>query len=1105
MSQLNSSTNSLKLSGSHLSESHEVSKEGSLPESGKSLQVVKDDVQPQAQKTGRLQLPLMDEDLANIRDQNMKLVEAEPMKAKEKIDVSGLKNPDVRKAAGKVAERLGKIQSGVSQGQGQGLKLLGSMQAKQGLEHLFKVADDNNDPQMLTKLLDAISFEGKTSMFEMTSADGRARVRAAQVFTALQGDGTYTTLKQNIDNLPHDEKSLRSMARDPALLTGLDKTKYADVHKLLKAVDGSDYTVESHHLEWHLDQAVLMEAYRSLEGKDPATQKKLALIMLHSFGKAAPLGNTAGELEMQSTPFFGANQYYRSNAGNKLLHELRQDIATKAGIPAMQMHLLDNSRFSEILARAYPLKGVETSVSSLQQFENSLEGIFDSFAVTQMEGTAFPPLTMEVDHKPVPQPIVLDVTGMYQGKNLSTKDLHAQMTSDLEKVFLDKAEEYLTDWPNYDKTEFAKDLMRNVRIVAFAKEGDVDILVTPQFLLGGPVEGRHSDFQNELLTMTRDGANYTAFHESIKHTIIETGYRPDIIRAKEMWLGLKSPQEILAKQNIQITELATSSGPTPRVVENFDKFTEMTVFKKFADLEKPPTDEVLKEQLTLILGHAPSTKELNDYRAKSDRPYLRVLPGATVDLLHGLADYKPNEGGIDKVFADKGLTDLLQTSYFRMAIAMQSAIDGQGEMVSVLNAIETINQELAMILAIVEPHGQNAFGDGIRSAMTTGSDQKPPTIPVGLETPIVHLKPSSMHCLASIASSVEAQKGTNELNVCVLKDNYYEGVGALTNSNTYKVSVMDGDKLGDKQNPVPLDLKPFKDKAPLDLFVCDFHHNISIDRQHYKVEDLSRQVDELFANDLVAKKFTVALDCTIDFINSPDVRDFLEHNKARITSGELNVVMYRSAQKFDMFGLDNYYGGFSVTVNKGQDYGSFNTRMDAPDDQLGGLARQGLSHVGANAAPRMDQYRQAIMDNAKKLYDALPPECIYSPDSTCPIQVSKTDDPNSVFLDIKFPDNPKAFEEFDRKIKAFAKQNELPFTQRASFGFVTTNYSFIAGSKCRLNPGLEGPEVQQKYVDFFKAVTTCVNDAATAGAKLGLDGDDLKNHIAKALADMPLL
>src|SRR5262249_46542908 len=52
----------------------------------------------------------------------------------------------------------------------------------------------------------------------------------------------------------------------------------------------------------------------------------------------------------------------------------------------------------------------------------------------------------------------------------------------------------------------------------------------------------------------------------------------------------------------------------------------------------------------------------------------------------------------------------------------------------------------------------------------------------------------------------------------------------------------------------------------------------------------------------------------------------------------------------------------------------------------------------------------------------------------------------------------------------WAQAQGLAFTTRPSFGFATTNFTTIAGSKVRLNPGLESDQSIQKYIDYFTKV-----------------------------------
>jgi hypothetical protein len=650
-----------------------------------------------------------------------------------------------------------------------------------------------------------------------------------------------------------------------------------------------------------------------------------------------------------------------------------------------------------------------------------------------------------------------------------------------------------------------------------------------------------------------------AVAESLDHAMIECGYRLDPMTAKRIWLDEVTPEEILkyggSGGSIPITELGTRGKMPAKIVEDIQVFMGQGIVKRF--------------------------KALSD--DKTGAPYLSVYPIATYDMLNGLAkinilpdtlndeqqktDKKtggqkkrrgttvtkeggskvgvgrtrsnsttskraPNSNkpvkpvGIDDVFAAKKITSVLQIAYFRMLNAMSMAILHKDNLAKFMNEIEVIHQQMQMILAIVQPHTRSTFAKGIQQALTQPGQSGAPTVPKSLGTPSVHHKASAMHSLASILSGMEEQKGTNQLNVLVSEDNYYEAsLYALQQAKTYNLSTLKGDmvrddKQGDtkdkvtdsekdKSQPVPLPKEAFggdkKPDAPIDIYVADFHHNISLERNVYRTEDLQLQVDKLFDSGLVSDKFTVAIDCTIDFIQSEDVRTFLEHNEQRIKSGKMNVVLYRSAQKFDMMGLDNYYGGFTVTINDGKSYDAFNARMDLEEDQVSGLAMQGMSHIAQNMTTHLDTYRAGLMESTRLLYNSLPPECIYAPNSTAPMQISKIEDPRSVFLDIKFPvvqdeaQARKISKAFSTKIFAYATANGLPLTGRASFGFPTTNYTVIGGSKVRLNPGLEGPQVTKQYANFFTLVHNALVKAQQDAKRDGLDQPALEAKLVEAV------
>ncbi|MBD1849107.1 hypothetical protein [Leptolyngbya sp. FACHB-711] len=1024
--------------------------------------------------------------LRDIQNRNLALIKREP--AKPSINTTKLKNPNVRREAEKLAGRVDKFRGGILQLVALGGdRALARVNLEAELQKIIDLADANGDVQMLKDFSDATSFKGKLSPFEPTTESGRSLVRMLQLFKAVAGDGSYNTVRTNIGRLKTDASDLRQMARDTNLLQGsenaqfLDHTQYVDVSRLLRTADSTTARqIKEITREWYLEQASLMKAYRDLNGKDAAVQKKLALTMLQGFGKVAPLGpQKAEELGAQVSPVLNEQAlYYRSGKliFNPLLNTVQQAYCSAMGLDENAAHLIDNSTFREVLAREYGMEGVNTKITSQADFSKALQDLFSN---AQRGGL----LTNNV---------VLDITDLFHQEATQPKEIN-KMNDDLEKAFFAEVAKFLATHPDMDKKVFAS-IMERLQIGAMTRYKGVDVLLTPYFLIRTP---RDSDtpLQKELLQAVRDNVGLRSlsgeFFDSIQHSMSHSGYLLDPIQARKAWLEVEDPSTVLKKRGLQLTELATSDKPTPKVFSSFKDFTKHKTFQQFETLANTV--------------NAP--------------PYLKTLPTATVNLLRGLAAYNLDKGGIDKAMQDQELDEVLQTSYYRMLNAMASAVDSQAFLktsanrptstqiseayINFLNQVEVIQQQIATLLSLVEPYSTDAFGDSIRARLTNPSD---PIIPTNLDKPGVQLKPSAMHCLASILSSVEALKKSNELNVCVVKDHYYESAGAVTASGTYSVSKFDGDTVrgSDGISTVPLDPSTIQGKKPLDLYVCDFHHNISLGRNHYQIENLQHHVDELYRNNLVADKFTVAIDCTIDFVNSKDVQAFLEHNKDRIASGKLNVVLFRSAQKFDMLGMDNYYGGFTVNINSHKAFADFNQRMETPEDQLKGTSLQGLSHIGVHASQDTDEYRKAIMDNTKRFYNALTPGMVWSPGTTSVMQVAKTDDPNAVFLDIKFPGNTDAEDAFVDKLKEFATQEKLPLTGRASFGFATSNLNQIRGEKIRLTPGLEGSEIQDRYIAFFNAVYQRANDAAARGTQQGLQGDALKQFIAGEIKNMPL-
>ena len=520
----------------------------------------------------------------------------------------------------------------------------------------------------------------------------------------------------------------------------------------------------------------------------------------------------------------------------------------------------------------------------------------------------------------------------------------------------------------------------------------------------------------------------------IKKILTRTGFHLSPDQAKAAWLEIETPQQILQALGLPSTSLATRGTQVPEVCADFNAFLNQPILQKFKALSNAPD--------------AP--------------PYLQILPRATVGLLEGLAQHN-----VDQVFPAKGLGDVLQIAYFRIFNAMQEAILRKDDLTTFHNQIELIHQEIQTILIIVAPYGEEAFSKSVIANLARGV---PPVIASGLPEPRVHLKPSSMHSVSSALASIEAQKGSNQLNVAVLKDSYFESGDLLGHSSVYKISTFNGDRKAFDTSP----------DLPLDVFICEFHHNISLNRQEYYPEQITDYVKAMVARNRVAKKFTVIIDTTLSLEQSDDIRLFLEDPKIKklIDKGELNVVLVRSAQKFDMLGIDNYYGGISVAINNPDFFQKFNERMDNHADQLGGLSYQGLTHLQMHANSAIEAYRSSIMANTQALYRLMPPAMIYHSQSTNPIQISRIEDEQLGFLDIKFPGYPQVSQEFSPFFIRYVEKHRLPLSMRASFGFAATNCIKIPREDSwvmRITPGLESKDVMELYAQFFTQVQNIID------------------------------
>ncbi len=480
-------------------------------------------------------------------------------------------------------------------------------------------------------------------------------------------------------------------------------------------------------------------------------------------------------------------------------------------------------------------------------------------------------------------------------------------------------------------------------------------------------------------------------------------------------------------------------------------------------------------------------------------PYLSVLATTTTGLLKGL-----REGGdLFSRFKRLGLEGALQISLNKIQACMQEAIVQKNDLFAFADQVQLIHEELATLLAIAPPEGLEDF-DATMRAVTTDM------VPVGFPDellPRFYVKNSGMRCLSSVISACEQQNAVANkltgLTIAAQSDCYYESSMNLGRAQTHTVYRLKGSDLAGSVGSIRGELS--KGEGPsrkLDLYICEFHHNISSVLEQYNEENVTEQVNALFENGMVSDHFTVAIDTTISSPDSYEIRRFLEANKDRIAGGRLNVVFYRSAQKYDLMGMDHYNGGIMSTVNSRDSFKAFNASIAGEvgghgADALSRYNQVGLAYYQKFGKQGLQNYRAATMRATRMLGNVVLPENpLGVPEEMVMTQGNKgrrmlqfapNSDPCAVFLDIRNPwmlAGSKLAADFYTSIHALflaiSRKDPRKYTieGRPSFGYYHSNVCLIGGQKFRFNPGLESDRTLMNYRDFFVFLNELLQEAS---------------------------
>lgn len=461
-----------------------------------------------------------------------------------------------------------------------------------------------------------------------------------------------------------------------------------------------------------------------------------------------------------------------------------------------------------------------------------------------------------------------------------------------------------------------------------------------------------------------------------------------------------------------------------------------------------------------------------------NNPSFAILGLATANLIEGLLqDISPEKW--DLLNRDLDSRMILQQTLFRLQSHLANAVHHRDDFVLFTQSLELAHCEIAALLTLACPYEKSTFPTIFCEWVRTTA-----MVPPEFRTFVTAgLCKTAMNAFAGICwASHEMNPGCQ----VVTGDNPYfeEGEGAFPGTCPMKKAMGDPRKVG--------------------LYVGQFYRNIqhTMTWENYPADRVIEDVEELLRSGKAAEHMTVAIDVTIDYSDSVKVHRLLERFSQEIREGRLNFVFFRSGQKFDMLGMDNYYGAPFWCVNNGKPgWNVFAELSKREAFQTDDLTNQWFCLLWRRAPHAVDAYKHQYFLNADALSDAVPPEIRPRGKYASMLRIN-TFDRGVIhpFIDIKlFPKS--GLMRIGLKIMFLEKaaSHNTRATMRGSFGFYNPNFISIPSlndheyTSMRINPGLN-PKDNEFIIEFFHDLVELL-----AESQLALDKENMQTAASHSL------
>ncbi len=419
------------------------------------------------------------------------------------------------------------------------------------------------------------------------------------------------------------------------------------------------------------------------------------------------------------------------------------------------------------------------------------------------------------------------------------------------------------------------------------------------------------------------------------------------------------------------------------------------------------------------------------------KPYETLMVKGTLQVLKELTA-RLDENEIKNSPIKSAIAELC---FLKLQDRLMSFNKGTGQ-VLFFDMMEQIHSDISTLVAIVSPFSLKDFSKIYRDLLTIPAKLQP------LSSFSIHS--SGMTSLAGIFKAVRGSIGKTPR--------------VLYGENTYFECILAAEAIS---HATPIEQATEEDFSQADLLLAQFNPVLKrIDLKHteYRVEKIAESLHRALAMKR-SNPLTLALDCTMDYIDSTRVAPLLEEFQEEIEEGSLNVICYRSGLKFDLFGMDNYCGApFYMVHKQGPEWAQFDSLLSDPALVTDSLSLNWFCLAYRSAADQLDLYRRQIFHNTRALLDKIPPRLFSEHSKYRVIPVQRNAD--AAFIDIKIYG---PLHTLRGSLLAggclYYKSMEagLPIFYRPSLGLYHPNISIIFGETCttiRLTLGIDPAQIE---------------------------------------------